>query len=153
MKFLFTVSLVLTICILLSCSVDAARPPQLPEGVVELTTENFNQIVNNPSKHVFVHVYAPWSAHCKRLFPLFGGLGRSFKNNDQVVIARFNCVDNLEFCEAQFPEVQSQYPSVYFIDKSNAKHMYNGPREVANMENFILNKINEVSRKRSNDEL
>ncbi|KAF2077914.1 hypothetical protein CYY_000792 [Polysphondylium violaceum] len=123
------------------------------EGSVELTTENLEQIVFDPSKYVLIHLYAPWSGHCKFLSKSWGPLAQSLKDNEQVVISRFNCVDNLEFCESKFGHIMG-YPTIYFVDKSNQFERYDGPRNVEDMTRFILDRIKEsTSNKRPQDEL
>lgn len=41
--------------------------------------DNFEEIVNNPSKDVLVEFYAPWCGHCKSLEPKYTELGEQVK--------------------------------------------------------------------------
>ena len=42
-----------------------------------VVAENFDEIVNDPSKDVLVEFYAPWCGHCKSLAPKFDELGET----------------------------------------------------------------------------
>lgn len=55
--------------------------------VVELTDENFDQVVMDPYSHVLVEFYAPWCGHCKTLKPPFEKVAKTYRNVKGVVIA------------------------------------------------------------------
>jgi protein disulfide-isomerase A6 len=56
--------------------------------VVVLTPDNFDAVVLDKSKTVFVEFYAPWCGHCKSLAPDWEKLGLAFQNEANVVIAK-----------------------------------------------------------------
>jgi thioredoxin 1 len=59
--------------------------------MVELNSENFNEVVENSDKLVLVDFYATWCGPCKRLAPNFEQFAQ---NNDSVVSAKAD-VDQL----------------------------------------------------------
>ena len=46
-----------------------------------VVAENFDEIVNDPTKDVLIEFYAPWCGHCKSLAPKFEELGEKASNN------------------------------------------------------------------------
>jgi protein disulfide-isomerase-like protein len=65
---------------LLACAVAAA-------GVVTLNSENFDEIVMDHSKDVFVKFYAPWCGHCTSMAPAWTQLAAT---HGDVVIAELD---------------------------------------------------------------
>jgi thioredoxin 1 len=59
--------------------------------MVELTIENFNEVVKNSDKPVLVDFYATWCGPCKRLAPNFEQFAQE---NDSVISVKAN-VDDL----------------------------------------------------------
>jgi len=62
--------------------------PKPVSKVAVLTPDNFDAIVLDKSKTVFVEFYAPWCGHCKHLAPDWDKLGLAFQNEPNVVIAK-----------------------------------------------------------------
>lgn len=63
---------------------------QASQEVVKLVAHNYDQILNDTSKDIFVKYYAPWCGHCKKLAPIWeemAGIFDSKAKNSQVVIA------------------------------------------------------------------
>ena len=56
------------------------------QGVVELTSENWDSLVTNSGKNAFVKFYAPWCGHCKALKPDWDRLGEQFADESQNVL-------------------------------------------------------------------
>jgi thioredoxin-like negative regulator of GroEL len=58
--------------------------------VTVLTPENFDKVVLDPAKDVFVEFYAPWCGHCKHLAPTYEKFATAFKAEPDVVIAKID---------------------------------------------------------------
>ena len=56
--------------------------------------ENFNEIVNDPTKDVLIEFYAPWCGHCKSLEPKYAELGEKLKDSKDIVIAKMDATAN-----------------------------------------------------------
>lgn len=56
--------------------------------------ENFDEIVNDPTKDVLIEFYAPWCGHCKTLEPKFNELGEKFAGSKDIVIAKMDATAN-----------------------------------------------------------
>jgi len=87
----------------------------------------------DPTKDVLVKYYAPWCGHCKKLAPVWDELGEHFKDNKDVVIAKFDATEN----EAEQVSVQG-YPTLKWYPKANkAGEDYSGDRELKDFIKFI----------------
>ena len=82
---------------------------------------------------LFVKFYAPWCGHCKKLAPIWDELGAAFKDNSDIVIAKFDATVN----EADGVEVKG-YPTLTWYPKSNkAGVSFDGERDLASLKKFI----------------
>jgi len=114
--------------------------PDNNDGPVKTVVgKNFDKIVNDPEKDVFIEFYAPWCGHCKALAPKFEELGTKFKSIESVVIAKIDATAN-DYPTKDF-EVGG-YPSLFLVPaKKNAKPVkYDGDREVDAMAKWIHKK-------------
>ncbi|RHY27674.1 hypothetical protein DYB32_006624 [Aphanomyces invadans] len=102
--------------------------------VVTLTPNTFKSVVDG-SKNVFVKFYAPWCGHCKNLEPTWETLATSFKNVDDVVIAK---VDADEHKELGSEWEVNGFPTLKFWNKG-AKYPdpYNGGRSEDELIEFV----------------
>ncbi|XP_041522377.1 protein disulfide-isomerase-like protein of the testis [Microtus oregoni] len=70
-------------------------PKYWDQGPVKrLVGKNFNVVVLDKEKDVFVMFYAPWSEKCKALLPLLEELGIKYQNHSTVVIAKIDITAN-----------------------------------------------------------
>jgi len=71
------------------------KPPKKNKGPVTVVTANtFDQIVMDESKDLLIEFYAPWCGHCKKLAPVYKKLGKKFKDNENIVIAKMDATAN-----------------------------------------------------------
>ncbi|XP_006177349.2 protein disulfide-isomerase-like protein of the testis [Camelus ferus] len=62
--------------------------------VKQLVGKNFNDVVFDKERDVFVMFYAPWSKKCRALFPVLEELGRKYQNHSTVTIAKIDITAN-----------------------------------------------------------
>ena len=55
---------------------------------------SFEEVILDTSKHVLVEFYAPWCGHCKALEPKYKKLAKQLKDENSVVIAKFDATTN-----------------------------------------------------------
>jgi len=104
-------------------------------AVTVLTPENFNSVVKDSSKNVFVEFYAPWCGHCKRLTPIWEKLAGIFKNEESIEIASLDA-DNYKDISAEYGV--SGFPTLIYFPKHNKEgDRYNGGRELADLLLYI----------------
>lgn len=121
------VSLAIVVALLFASVVSA--------DVIDLTPDNYDKIVNDPSKNVFVMFYAPWCGHCTTMKPAWADLGRKFPASEEVVIARVDASAHRDIAKSN--DVRG-FPTLKFFSKSNKKGVeYTGPREEAAWKLFI----------------
>merc|ERR1711988_829156 len=95
--------------------------------------KNFDEVALDASKDVFVEFYAPWCGHCKKLAPIWDELGEAYKDNKDLIIAKFDATAN----EAEGVEIRG-YPTLMFYPKDNKDGVdYSGERELKNFKEWL----------------
>lgn len=114
------------------------KSQEIPEDnsapVKVVVGKNFEEIVINNDKDVFVEFYAPWCGHCKTLAPKYDELGKKFAGNEKVVIAKVDATEN------DTPAKISGFPTLILYpggDKTNPIN-YDGERNTQAMYDWIL---------------
>jgi len=107
-----------------------------PSDVIVLSPSNFDSIVKDANKHVFVEFYAPWCGHCKHLAPIWEKLASVFKNDPNVVIAN---VDADKHKDIGGKYGVSGFPTLKFFGKDSKSEgkSYDGQRELADLVRYI----------------
>lgn len=106
------------------------------DGPVKVVVaDNFEEIVNNPSKDVLVEFYAPWCGHCKSLEPKYTELGEQLSADTHIVIAKMDATAN------DVPptyDVQG-FPTIFFVPagQKDQPRKYEGGREVNDFLNYL----------------
>lgn len=101
-------------------------------SVVKLTPDNYDSVVNDPSKDVFVKFFAPWCGHCVRMAPAWEELAG--KAGD-VVIAEVDASAHQEL--AQKNGIRG-FPTIKLFTKANKAGVnYQGARDVSGFESFL----------------
>lgn len=108
--------------------------------VTVLVGDNFEQIVNDATKNVFVEFYAPWCGHCKKLSPIWDELGEKFASRSDVVIAKIDATAN------GIPDEISitGFPTLMFFSKSNkTPTAYSGGRDLESLSAYVTKQSGE----------
>jgi protein disulfide-isomerase A1 len=123
-------------------SLKSEAVPEKNDGPVKVVVgKNFDDIVLDKTKDVFLEVYAPWCGHCKKLTPIWEELGELVKKatGDKVVIAKMDGTLNDippsgSFQVAGFPTLK------LFKAGSNEMVDYDGDRTLDSLVDFIKTK-------------
>jgi len=103
--------------------------------VKTLVATNFDEVVFDKDKDVFVEFYAPWCGHCKQLVPIYDQLGEKYADSESVVIAKIDATAN----ELEHTKITS-FPTIkYYRRGDNQVIDYQGERTLDAMVKFIEN--------------
>uniref|UniRef100_A0A8I5TG23 Protein disulfide-isomerase-like protein of the testis n=1 Tax=Pongo abelii TaxID=9601 RepID=A0A8I5TG23_PONAB len=113
-------------------------PKYWDQGLVkQLVGKNFNIVVFDKEKDVFVMFYAPWAKKCKMLFPLLEELGRKYQNHSTIIIAKIDVTAN---------DIQLMYLDRYpffrlFPSNSQQAVLYKGEHTLKGFSDFLESHI------------
>jgi len=66
--------------------------------VVDLTADNFDELINQDGKGWMVMFYAPWCGHCKAALPEWNEAASSLKKEKNIRFGRINCDEHKATC-------------------------------------------------------
>lgn len=131
-------------------------PASQDESVFDLVGKQFDEVVFDDNKDVFVEFYATWCGHCKRLKPTWDSLGDRYADlKDRITIAKMEATENdlppsVDFRVAGFPTLKFKKAGTRdFID-------YDGDRSLESLIAFVEENANnklDVKPKASNETL
>jgi protein disulfide-isomerase A1 len=106
---------------------EAASPVKTVVG------KNFEDVVFDDSKNVFVEFYAPWCGHCKNLAPTYESLAQKFSAVEDLVIAKVDATAN------DVPAQVQGFPTLIMYPKGakNAPVKYEGDRSFDDLKSFL----------------
>jgi protein disulfide-isomerase A1 len=112
-------------------------PATQDESVYNLVGKQFEEVVFDDSKDVFVEFYASWCGHCKRLAPTWDSLGDRFADvKDRVVIAKMEAQEN--DLPPSVPFRVSGFPTLKFKQAGSKEFMdYDGERSLESLISFV----------------
>ncbi|XP_073003745.1 protein disulfide-isomerase-like isoform X1 [Typha latifolia] len=108
--------------------------PEDNNGPVKVVVaDSFHDVVFNSGKNVLLDFYAPWCEHCEELEPILEEVAVSFKNDNDVIIAKMDATAN------DVPKdfnLQS-YPTLYFNSASGKLLSYDGTKTAEAIIDFV----------------
>ncbi|KAG0709680.1 thioredoxin-like protein [Suillus ampliporus] len=112
-------------------------PESQDESVFTLVGDQFDEVVFDDSKDVFVEFYATWCGHCKRLKPIWDSLGDHFGDvKDQLTIAKLEATENDLPPSVSFRV--SGFPTLKFKPAGSREFLeYNGDRELESLIAYV----------------
>jgi protein disulfide-isomerase A1 len=111
--------------------------PEQNEPVTILVTDQWDEIVLDNKKDVFVEFYAPWCGHCKRLKPTWDSLGEKYAAyKDTLTIAKMDATEN--DIPASAPFRVSGFPTIKFKPAGSTDFVdYDGDRSFESLVEFV----------------
>ncbi|XP_054478560.1 protein disulfide-isomerase A4 [Anoplopoma fimbria] len=126
--------------------------PKNNKGPVKVVVgKTFEDIVMDPQKDVLIEFYAPWCGHCKKLEPDYLALGKKYKGEKNLVIAKMDATANDVPNENYKTE---GFPTIYLApsnSKQNPIKFEGGDRTLEGFSKFLEKHSTKLSQKR--DEL
>ncbi|KAG1704000.1 Protein disulfide-isomerase A4 [Nymphon striatum] len=110
--------------------------PKKNDGPVKkVVANNFDEIVVQSPKNVFLEFYAPWCGYCQRLAPTYKQLGEKYLEEKSLTIAQMDATAN----DLDDMFTVDGYPTMYFL-KSGSKSNpipYVGEKTLEAMSKFL----------------
>ncbi|EJD53585.1 protein disulfide isomerase [Auricularia subglabra TFB-10046 SS5] len=112
-------------------------PENQDESVYYLVGSEFDEVVFNDDKDVFVEFYATWCGHCKRLKPTWDSLGDKYAAlKDRVTIAKMEATEN--DLPPSVPFRVSGFPTLKFKKAGTREFIdYEGDRSLESLIEFV----------------
>ncbi|XP_073270326.1 protein disulfide-isomerase 5-1-like [Primulina huaijiensis] len=112
--------------------------------VIALTTETFNDKVQEKDTAWFVKFCVPWCKHCKNLGTLWEELGKEMEGADEIEIGEVDCGTNKSVCSKV--DIHS-YPTFKLFYNGEAVVKYQGARNVESLKTFALEETEKAATK------
>ncbi|XP_028918956.1 protein disulfide-isomerase A4 isoform X2 [Ornithorhynchus anatinus] len=121
--------------------------PKNNKGPVKIVVgKTFDSIVMDPKTDVLIEFYAPWCGHCKQLEPVYAELGKKYRHQKSLVIAKMDATANDATSDRYKVE---GFPTIYFApstDKKNPIKFEGGNRDLEHLSKFVEEHATKLSR-------
>ncbi|XP_066485189.1 protein disulfide-isomerase A4 [Tiliqua scincoides] len=121
--------------------------PKNNKGPVKVVVgKTFESIVMDPNSDVLIEFYAPWCGHCKKLEPIYTELGKKYKNQKNLVIAKMDATAN-DISDNHYKA--DGFPTIYFAPSNNKKSPIkyeSGERDLEHLSKFVEEHATKLSR-------
>lgn len=121
--------------------------PKNNKGPVKIVVgKTFDSVVLDPHSDVLIELYAPWCGHCKKLEPVYLELGKKYKTQKNLVIAKMDATANDITHDSYKAE---GFPTIYFApsnNKNNPIKFQGGERDLEHLSKFVEEHATKLSR-------
>lgn len=121
--------------------------PKNNKGPVKVVVgKTFDDIVMDAKKDVLIEFYAPWCGHCKKMEPDYVALGKKYKGEKNLVIAKMDATAN------DVPNDNYKvegFPTIYLApsdSKQSPVKFEGGDRTVEGLSSFLEKHSTELSK-------
>ncbi|KAG8371361.1 hypothetical protein BUALT_Bualt13G0079700 [Buddleja alternifolia] len=116
--------------------------------VLTLTTDTFDDKVQEKDTAWFVKFHVPWCKHCKNLGTLWEDLGKEMEGEDEIEIGEVDCGTNKPVCAKV--DIHS-YPTFKLFYNGEEVAKYQGARNVESLKTFVLEETEKAASKAQPD--
>ncbi|KAK6142032.1 hypothetical protein DH2020_013861 [Rehmannia glutinosa] len=112
--------------------------------VITLTSDTFNDKVQEKDTAWFVKFCVPWCKHCKNLGTLWEDLGKEMEGEDEIEIGEVDCATDKSVCSKV--DIHS-YPTFKLFYNGEEVTKYQGARDVESLKTFVLQETEKAATK------